>query len=138
LTCSRTAYHREYAKKRRATAVGKAQNAGSSRAWRDKEYKYVMLSTARCRAKKNGVEFSLVPEDLEWPTHCPILGVEIEYRGRGRGALSNSASLDRLDNSKGYVAGNVFVISWRANRIKNDATAEEHRKIAAWIDSKLL
>lgn len=44
----------------------------------------------------------------------------------------NAASLDRIDNSKGYVRGNVMVISLRANAIKNNATAEELTAVAAY------
>ena len=45
--------------------------------------------------------------------------------GRGQKRLENSASLDRIDNVKGYIPGNVQVISWRANRVKSDATLDE-------------
>lgn len=44
-----------------------------------------------------------------------------------------SYSLDRVDNSKGYAPGNVVVMSYKANRLKNDGTAEEHEAIAAWM-----
>lgn len=41
-----------------------------------------------------------------------------------------SPSLDKIIPSLGYVPGNVLVISWRANRIKCDATANELMLIA--------
>ena len=44
-----------------------------------------------------------------------------------------SYSLDRVDNKKGYVRGNVVVMSYKANRLKNDGTAEDHEIIAAWM-----
>lgn len=44
-----------------------------------------------------------------------------------------SYSLDRVDNKKGYVPGNVVVMSYKANRLKNDGTAEEHETIAKWM-----
>lgn len=44
---------------------------------------------------------------------------------------------DRLAAGKGYVPGNVAIISMRANQIKNDATAEEHCRVAAWMDAQL-
>src|SRR3546814_14524029 len=42
-------------------------------------------------------------------------------------------SLDRIDNTKGYVRGNVAVMSYKANRLQNEGTAEEHEIIAAWM-----
>lgn len=91
-----------------------------------------MLKRAQSRARKKGFEFSLVAEDLmPLPTRCPIFGIELT---RGNGQQDPSAfSLDRIDNSKGYVSGNVIVMSYLANRLKNDGTAEHHEKIAAWM-----
>ncbi len=44
-----------------------------------------------------------------------------------------SPSLDRLEPTRGYVKGNVAVISYRANRIKTDATAEELQRVLDWV-----
>ena len=38
--------------------------------------------------------------------------------------------MDRRDNSIGYTPENVVVVSWRANRIKSDASAAELQKLA--------
>jgi hypothetical protein len=48
-----------------------------------------------------------------------------------------SPSLDRIDPKKGYVKGNVAVISYKANRIKQDATPEELEAVASWLRSVL-
>jgi hypothetical protein len=85
-------------------------------------------------SKQTGWEWLVKFHEINWPTHCPILGLEIDYFTEIR--KENSASFDRIDNSKGYVKGNVHIISWRANRIKNDGTAEEHRKIADYLEKK--
>ena len=77
----------------------------------------------RSRAKKRNIEFNITENDLVWPTHCPLLGYELRYREPGQ--HPNTASLDRKDNSLGYVPGNVWIISTLANRIKNSATLEE-------------
>ena len=42
------------------------------------------------------------------------------------------ASLDRADNSRGYVKGNVVVISWRANDLKSNGSADELEAVAAY------
>lgn len=76
-----------------------------------------------------GIEFG----DIKWNTHCPILGYELDYFTEVR--KENSPSFDKIDPSKGYVVGNVQIISWRANRIKNDGTSDEHEKIAKYMKS---
>src|SRR6266852_3115250 len=63
------------------------------------------------------------------PTHCPILGIQLHYGGNGKGRQDdNSATIDRIDNARGYIRDNVLICSWRANRIKSDETAD--RQIA--------
>ena len=84
-------------------------------------------------AKRIGWEWGIEYGDIDWPTHCPILGAKLDYFAEYR--KEESPSFDRLDTSKGYVKDNVIVLSWRANRIKNDGTAEEHRKIADFLDT---
>lgn len=80
-------------------------------------------------------EWALEFEDITWPSHCPILGLKLEYNSPFDKKVETSLSFDRIDSSKGYIKGNVHIISWRANRIKNDGTAEEHRKIADFLDN---
>lgn len=64
------------------------------------------------------------------PTLCPVLGIEILYSFAGKkGPRNASPSIDRIDNALGYVKGNVRVISFRANRIRNDASLDELRAI---------
>lgn len=89
----------------------------------------------RQNCRKSGIPFLLNFEELAWPTHCPVLGIPMEYDSFDNRAQEGSPSFDRTDSSLGYIPGNVRIISWRANRIKNDGTAEEHRKIADYIDS---
>lgn len=85
----------------------------------------------RKNARDRGVEWKLVLGDIDWPTHCPVLGMRLDYMSKGR--RENSPSFDRTNPLKGYIPGNVKVISWRANRIKNDGTAAEHAAIARYM-----
>lgn len=120
----RRAYALDPEKSRRKDAERKLNNP----AWS-------LLSRAKRRAADVGVEFDLTSSDIEIPERCPILGIPIGVQqGGGKGPKDNSASLDRLVPSLGYVKGNVAVISQRANRIKNDATAAELRAIADWME----
>lgn len=74
-------------------------------------------------------------EKLELPKVCPILGLELNYKSKGGPRVDNSPSLDRLNPLIGYKNGNLQVISWRANRIKNDSTPEELRKLADYMEN---
>ena len=49
------------------------------------------------------------------------------------GGRFNSPALDRIDNTKGYIRGNVWVISHRANQMKVDANIEELKLFAEWV-----
>lgn len=71
--------------------------------------------------------------DVIVPARCPVLGVELKVATGAPCGQFNSPSLDRMDNTLGYVPGNVAVISNRANKLKSDATAEELRKVADWV-----
>jgi len=93
-----------------------------------------LCSHAKQRAKIKGIEYNLDKSLILLPTHCPILGIELEmHQGVGAGGKENSYSLDRKDQSKGYVDGNVWVISHKANSIKFTATREELLRFASWI-----
>jgi hypothetical protein len=103
-----------------------------------KEVKQIVVSmyhNAKRRAKDRDLLFELTKEDIQIPRICPVFGW-ILRRGVGR-LESYSPTLDRIDSSLGYFKGNVVVISYRANLLKNDGTAEEHLKIADWMDSML-
>ncbi len=92
-----------------------------------------LVTEAKSRAKQFGLPFDISVDDINWVTHCPVLGVELVYgRSGGDGHRYNSASLDRRINDLGYVKGNVFVISHRANRMKQDASPEELAALAAY------
>lgn len=80
-----------------------------------------MVYSARNNANARGIEFSITEDDIELPTHCPLLGVELTNI-YGAGRVPTNMSLDRIDSAQGYVPGNVQVISDLANRMKQDAT----------------
>jgi hypothetical protein len=101
-----------------------------SRKQREERPAAMMLNRVRCRAKKKGLAFDIDISDIVIPPRCPVLGIPIAVQTGT--ANDNSAELDRIDNTKGYVKGNVVVVSRRANRIKNDASIAELEAILAF------
>ena len=97
-----------------------------------KDCKTRLCAGARLRDRKAGRPGTLKKEDLYWPTHCPVLGIELIYGEERRKDTANpaNATLDRWDNSLGYEPGNVYVISWRANSLKSNGTADELQAVA--------
>lgn len=92
-----------------------------------------LLRSARRRAKLKGLRFDLLISDITIPVFCPVLGTQIVSGTRA--GNPHSASIDRIDNSKGYVADNIIIVSRRANTIKNDATPAELRKVAEFYSA---
>lgn len=89
---------------------------------------------ARIRARRDGLKFNIKPGDVVIPSRCPILGIKLIAGGKRR--TDNTISLDRINPARGYVKGNIIVVSWRVNRLKSDASLHELCRIASYY-SKL-
>lgn len=83
-----------------------------------------LWDAARRRSLEIKVDFNLEVSDLIPPEICPYMGVPITHIS-GQGYVMTNASLDRIDSTKGYTKGNVRVISWMANKMKQNATEEQ-------------
>lgn len=94
-----------------------------------------MLTGAKCRAKKKGLDFDLTLSDIIVPEYCPILGIPL-VTSKGQ-PTSNSPCLDRVDNSKGYTKDNVRVISHYANMRKADLTITQLENMIAYMKGEL-
>lgn len=99
---------------------------------REENPKKYMIIRAKSRAKEKDLEFNITEDDLHIPSHCPILGTELIPNCADR---KYSMSIDRIDPSKGYIKGNVWVISNRANAMKNNADFAMLFKFAQWVFS---
>ena len=102
--------------------------------WKLRNPERMLLYYARQRAKEQNVICTITRADISIPEFCPALGIKLVVNAGGKGFKDNSPSIDRVDPSKGYVAGNVAVISFRANRIKHNATVEELKSVANWLE----
>jgi hypothetical protein len=103
--------------------------------WNDRHPQHVRLHSIKTRAKRKGLEFNLTPSDIVIPDVCPVLGIPI-IQGQSV-SNDNSPSIDRIDNTKGYVRGNIRIISDRANKLKSDGALEEIVAIAVYMATHL-
>lgn len=86
-----------------------------------------LINSAKKRAKRNNLEINIDVDYIKriWPldNKCPIINEK--FKSGKLFSSKNSATIDRMDNSKGYVVGNIMIISSVANSIKNNASIEE-------------
>jgi len=100
--------------------------------------KFELFHAAKRRARRKKIEFTISIEDIRIPNLCPILGIKlVDTVGTtpDRKPRYNAPSLDRLDPNLGYTKDNILVMSYKANTLKNNGTAEEHLKIADFMDN---
>ena len=91
------------------------------------------FKSVKRRAKEKGIEFKISANYLLklYPAdgRCPVLGTKMKFLGD----KDNSASVDRIDNRKGYIVGNVAWISNQANTMKSDYSVEELIAMGDWL-----
>lgn len=88
-----------------------------------KDPRKVILNHARQRAKKKGLEFNIDLSDIIIPENCPLLKIPLYVNDKKVGP--NSPSLDRIDANKGYIKGNIMIISYKANTAKGNLSLLE-------------
>jgi len=121
-------------KAREKSARWREDNPGRYKIWQQSHRELRMVDRARSRAKRDGIAFDITVEDISIPEFCPILGLRLGFNDDRQ--QENSPSLDRILPELGYVRGNIWVISHRANRIKNDATLAELEMLVAALKGK--
>lgn len=93
-----------------------------------------LFYSARARAKRDGISFTIALSDIVIPPCCPVFGIAMaRLVGAGKGPTDNTPTIDRIDTRRGYEPGNVAVISHRANRMKSDFTETELERLLAWM-----
>lgn len=97
---------------------------------RDPE-KYILTRT-RSNSKPRGLECTITIEDIYIPEFCPILNIKLD---QVRSGSRYAPSLDHVDNTKGYIPGNVRVISRRANDLKGDLNLKEVLAIVTYLST---
>lgn len=100
---------------------------------KDHPEKY-LFNLAKRRALSKGKEFTISLEEIIIPVICPLLGIEINSYSPTN---DQRPSIDRIDSSKGYIPGNVWVVSWKANRLKNSATLKELQTMVVNLEKRM-
>jgi len=104
--------------------------------WRLNNVTKTLYLSAKRRARLKQLDFNLELSDIIVPEYCPILQLYLHPNQDGsRSSKNNSPSLDRIDNRKGYIKGNVQVISTLANIMKSNATKEQLKMFAKWVNT---
>jgi hypothetical protein len=88
-------------------------------------------------ARKNNIEigFATVQAFATYckaiaPERCPVFGTPLL---RGDVSLKLNTSVDRIDPTKGYVPGNIQIVSNRVNMMKSNCTQDELVAFAKWV-----
>tara|TARA_R110000796_G_C14251452_1_gene398666 strand:- start:69 stop:530 length:462 start_codon:yes stop_codon:yes gene_type:complete len=86
------------------------------------EQPYIRLfHLAKRRAKDKNIEFSLTKDLIKskFPKNnkCPVTKKEFKYDIKYK---NQNPTIDRIDNSKGYIPENIVIVSYIVNKIKND------------------
>lgn len=124
LTCKQCSTRERWVDNSKCIACEKAGNTYYSRTKKIvvRDPRLRLLASAKARAAQFEREFNIELEDLVIPETCPVFGTPME-----------SPSVDRFDNTLGYVKGNVRVISRRANVLKSNGTIEEFEAILRYM-----
>jgi hypothetical protein len=123
------AYYLDYYSRNQKKCIARAAQ------WAGRSPYPAIVKGACLRAKRKGLlydrKFLLT---LQCPEVCPVLGTPISFAlQQGQRPLENTASLDQIVPGRGYIPGNVQILSKLANQMKSNATPEQLRTFAKWV-----
>lgn len=123
-TCNKWQYYDEFSKHKDSKGGRDTSQCKSCKKsawdWSKVSFEKRMLNRTKARAKRKGLTFDLELSDIILPEYCPVFFIDFEY-----GHIDWTYSIDRIDNNKGYVKGNIQIVSNKANRLKGDASVED-------------
>lgn len=122
----RTAYDKEYRNK------FPDKRPQACKRWRNSRPEQIILYNARRSAKIRNQECTLTLEDIIIPKNCPICNVLLTIQTKNK----DSASIDRIDNSKSYIPGNIGIICWGCNKLKSNASLEHLQAIVRYMEER--
>ena len=116
------AYSQEWKKANPKKA--RESNRRNTHRWRKERPANVILNNCRKNARKRGQECTITAEEivaLLEPMICSVTGLPL-YWDYGGSERTNpwAPSLDRIDNTVGYVPGNVRAVCWAFNQMRGE------------------
>lgn len=97
---------------------------------------YRLWFSTRVTSNTKGLEHSILVEDVKsvFTEICPYLNIALNYDRHERGKVPrDAATVDRIDPTKGYIPGNIQILSFAANRMKSNFPIPELIEIAKRI-----
>jgi hypothetical protein len=115
----------------------KTCNAHKSKKYASPTGRILYLATqAIYRARKRGIEYDkLALTELSHipPTSCQCCSKPFLYAEYGKAKLNDVPSIDRVDNTKGYIRGNIAVICNQCNKAKRDSTIQQLLNVVKYV-----
>jgi len=94
--------------------------------WEHKHWENRLWNNAKKNSRYKGRSFNIEVSDIIIPDICPILGLTLLRGSIDKNCNSDAlASLDCIDPEMGYIKGNIWVISFLANKMKQNANREQ-------------
>lgn len=91
------------------------------------------FSNQKYSAKVRNIEWDLDKETMvsliESSTHCAISGIKLVFKVGHK----HAPSIDRKNSSKGYIPGNIQVVSTIVNKMKQDLSIRDFKSICRAI-----
>jgi hypothetical protein len=119
----------------RLLIVGETKSCGCLHSTGYEEISGTYIGQVKSNARRRGLEYNLSHEYI-WNLYivqnkkCVISGVDIKFGNNYKG-IEFTASLDRIDSSKGYIEGNVRWLHKTVNLLKSNYSDEEFLK---WVN----
>lgn len=122
------------------SCIGKQRRKAVKRKGKSKKKKEFLQTSIFTRtkyyAKKLGVKFSISPDDIVTPEFCPVFNIPLVIAKGVKGSNDNSPTVIRIASSKGFIPGNVLVVSRKAARIKSQSTYKELKVFLQWLEEE--